>query len=184
MGSEADGRSGMDTDLRSELVELRRLHAEAAAIVRGDDARIGLVVPAVSRWSAAQQIEHALRVNLDTLGEAEAAAAGGPARTTDRGLTPGGERVLAAGMIPRGLAEAPASYRASPAPTADALRDLVARHDALLARIEVSCEAFAASPLRLLHFALGGMTPAQWVRFGRIHLAHHLAIGREVVARG
>lgn len=151
-------------------------------MLAGPAQRLLRVAPAVSRWSAAQQIGHAVGVNVATFADIAAALAGAPRRTTEDGPTAAGAGILALGAIPRGVAESPSRFRPDPQPDLAALAQLVASHRSALAGLRGSAAAIAACPVRMPHFALGGMTAAEWTRFCRIHLAHHLAIADEALA--
>jgi hypothetical protein len=87
-----------------------------------------------------------------------------------------GRLVLATGRIPRGRAQAPAEMLPGERPSG---RDLAARLDALrreAAELSGRRAALVRTPGRIPHFALGALRADQWLRFARIHTAHHLAI--------
>ena len=48
-----------------------------------------------------------------------------------------------------------------------------------LGALSLRARDLATADRRLPHFALGPLTPAEWVRFARIHFEHHAAIAAE-----
>ncbi len=138
-------------------------------------------VTPVSGWSVLQHLFHLLlAAELSLKGAANLAADRGRLRTPLVELDPRAREALVRGRLPAGV-EAPRFVTPPPRP------DL-----ALVRTIHADAAAAAASPglagplpegpLGIPHQILGVLTAGQWLRFARIHSAHHLRIARAVLA--
>ena len=166
-------------DLEIDCRRLGKAEFDALRLAAQPRRRLLHVAPSVSRWSAAQHLQHALFLDIAAFKDVEAALLGRPRIETQEGLTFAGHAVFTLDMIPRGGADAPEEFLPQAAPTRRELERLFADHRTRRVRLYQARARVAACPTRMPHFALGGMTSAEWIRFARIHLAHHVAIGRE-----
>ncbi len=151
-----------DTRLaKSQIDELRSLIPERAR-------RSG----PVSAWSVGQHLEHCVLSMRSMLGNLLACT--GPA--PEASPAPAGLRVLAAGKIPRGAAEAPEVARPKVDAAPDELEIGLAECSSLLLRApEIREDAWSR------HFALGILRRDQAMRFLEIHTDHHLGIIRDIL---
>ena len=168
-------------DLEIECRRLGKAEFDALRLAAQPRRRLLHVAPAVSKWSAAQHLQHALFHDIAAFKDVEAALAGRPRVETEEALSFAGHAVFTLDMIPRGGAESPEQFLPQSAPTRRELERLFADHRARRVKLYQARARVGVCPTRMPHFALGGMTSAEWIRFARIHLAHHVAIGRECV---
>lgn len=134
---------------------------------------------AVSSWTPLLHAEHMAKADAASVHQLETALE----RSRDGGAGPrlrwAGRVILAVGWIPRGVGKAPESSRPAEADrqeVAAELRAVRARIEALRDRLD----AIRAGRGRASHPILGGLTPAQWLRFLWIHHHHHLKIVRDI----
>jgi hypothetical protein len=159
-------------DLQDRLRDCRR-REEA-----GDDARTR-VVRSVSSWSPRMQFVHAALATSSICRFVERILAGDPGCLPPGAPSAPLAMILSTGSIPRGRAEAPEPLKPEAGVGAEEVRDALAECSERVQALAPRAEEIATSETRLPHFALGPMTPAQWLRFARIHFDHHLAIARE-----
>lgn len=171
--------SSIDTATRIE--RLRTLCAAGAERLRLGRAVDRALIPSVSAWSAVMHFDHLVTTTRSILGAVDRILANDAACVPDGDLSPQAARILRAGSIPRGVAEAPAQMRAAespnPADVAARLAEIASRCGAMAAR---AAEIDAAT-LRVPHFALGPMTASQWIAFAQIHFEHHVLIADDCV---
>ena len=166
---------------KRELYLLGKTHRELDEVLRWDDSVFYAVAEKVSLWSAAQHTWHLASANLlifsavEKLYKDEAEdilRTGGP--------TLAGWFVLGTGRLPRGRAKAPDPLQAPPEILRpDALR-LFQQSKAMMASLAQRAQFLHEPKGRLNHFALGNLNALQWLKFSRIHTAHHLSIIQEV----
>lgn len=168
-----------------DLERLRAALASLATRVDGPAADWGARAPAISAWSVAQQVEHALRAAKGTLRAAASFAPEGAAtpeaRTTSARPTIAGRAVLWLGRIPRGKGRAPKHVLPDALPDAATSRALLREADQELIALAPRWGALGgwrgASP----HPALGVLSADQWARFTRIHTEHHVALIEDIL---
>jgi len=89
--------------------------------------------------------------------------------------------ILQTGVIPRGVAEAP-RFVTPPARLDLALvKQILGEVSATRAQLAADIEALRAAPRAIPHQLLGDLSAVEWVRFARVHTAHHLVILDEVL---
>ena len=162
-----------DGDTRALHAALNRL-GEA---LTWPEERLYAVVPAVSSWSPAQHVQHALIALRRIFAAVRELRAGTSEAIQPRGcITLPGRVLLLGGWIPRGKATAPGF----------AVPDGIPSRAEMNETHQGACERYAelapvAGGLRSVsgvieHPILKGMNASQWWRFARIHTEHHLAI--------
>jgi len=129
----------------------------------------------VSGWSALEHAEHMAQSDTASLHQLEAALErdGGPR------FKLAGRVILAIGWIPRGAGKAPAGTRPEARDrleVAAALRSIRER----IAALDDRLDEIAAGRGRASHPIFGGLTPARWLRFLKIHHHHHLKIVADI----
>ena len=143
-------------------------------IGRGDDS-VCTLKQDVSGWTAAEQLDHVLKVNASVLArvlqqpEPEA---------LPKGINLIGRIILGIGWIPRGKGRSPKSLRGEPAKCA-ALETQVASVRQQLDAV-TSAHMARSTPL-VPHPRFGGLSTDQALRFMVVHTEHHLKIVREIV---
>jgi len=163
--------------------QLDRLAAQYARLERLaalDDEHLTAAREERSAWSPAQHLFHVLLANELSLENAAALVAGkGLLVRPCEGLAEGAEEVLARGTIERGTAQAPRFVRPRAAVDLVFVRELVGSTRAQLDALDpVAVDAAEAC---IPHQVLGDLSAARWVRFARMHTAHHVAIVRDLL---
>lgn len=155
--------------LSDDLAALAQRYASVHALLAHPD--VQAVWPERSGWSAAG---HLLHTELTATGVLTGIARILGGRGEAREPSPQAVAFLEGGVFPRGR-QAPESVH-PPADGVDmaALEARLARNAAAFARLDVS--ALDAATATLPHPVLGPLTAPLWVRFARIHAAHHDAI--------
>jgi len=77
------------------------------------------------------------------------------------------------------VADTPEMLRPPAAVAAAEVRKMLGPLAGRLGALSLRARDLATADRRLPHFALGPLTPAEWVRFARIHFEHHAAIAAE-----
>ncbi|WP_022835444.1 DinB family protein [Salisaeta longa] len=162
-------------DPHVEYDQLSALYEQQAALLDGPEAVLVAAVPSVSGWTVAQHLHHVWTANGMSLTAARYAAVGKRSTTTGE-PTRAGRRVLQEEGLPRGQMQAPDAVTPPASPDLSDLRATLERSRAALHRLADHLDAAAASSERIEHPALGFLTAPQWLRFVRIHTAHHQAI--------
>lgn len=160
--------------------DTRALHAALNRLgesLEWPEERLYAVVPAVSTWSPAQHVQHAI-IALRRIFAAvsELRAGSGDAVKPKGSPTLSGRALLLSGWIPRGRAQAPEFAVPDAIPSRAGMRE---RHDAACERfgeLAANATTLRGVPGVIEHPILGGMSAVQWWRFARIHTEHHLAI--------
>lgn len=164
--------------------QLDRLAAQYSRLERyanAPDDVLVVVQDERSAWSPAQHLFHVLLANeLSLKNAASLIARKGMLIRPFEALAPGAAEVLARGRIQRGTAEAPRFVR--PRGTVDLgfVRELVGSTREQLEQLDP--DAVDEAPSCVPHQVLGDLSASQWVRFARMHTAHHVAIVREMLA--
>jgi len=163
-----------------QLPHLRALCAVIDEIVDGHAGTLDASAPAISGWSAEQQLAHVALANELIVRNLQSLARGSGVLVV-RGGEPidGALRMLSAGVIPRGRAQSPRMVR----PPAEFDRELLLRwiNDDRREIEKLDPASIVASELRVPHQLLGPLDAPQWLRFAVVHTRHHLEIAREVV---
>lgn len=145
-------------------------------------------VAPVSRWSPAQHLYHVAVAHRPVLRwlQRQVGAAPGDASDADPAGRPNvaGYLVLALGRLPRGRSRSPDAFRPPEGVAPDDLAHRVEANRTMLANLADATEVLRRSPARLAHPALGPLNARQWLRFGRIHTAHHHRIIRDMADVG
>jgi hypothetical protein len=156
----------------AELV--RQLNTIESLLRRGDTFLITRK-RSVSRWSVAEQLDHATKVCRSVLGTLNK---GEPLDAA--GINFIGRAVLLAGRIPRGKGESPAAVRGEQRPAAEILETLAACRE-LLKRWMDKTDRLPPKARVFKHPYFGALNTSQTVKFLHIHTAHHLKIVEEIV---
>ena len=90
--------------------------------------------------------------------------------------------ILATGVIPRGVAEAPRFVTPPPRLDLALVKQILGEVSDQRARLATDIDALRAAPRAIPHQLLGDLSAVEWVRFARVHTAHHLVILDEVLA--
>ncbi len=169
----------LDTSVRLE--GLRALCATAEARLRLGRTADRIVVPSVSKWSAVMHFDHVASATRSILGAVDRILANDAACVPGGDLSPQAARILRAGSIPRGVAEAPAPLRAAESPQAADVALRLAEIASCCAALKSRTAEIDGATLRFPHFALGPLTAPQWIAFAQIHFEHHLLIADDCV---
>jgi hypothetical protein len=171
------------TPIDVELDAYAQAAREVVELLGEDDARLPIVAPHISGWSALHHATHMTLANELILRNLASLSKGtGLLVVYEAAQKSEALEFLAAGRLPRGRAQSPRMV--VPPSDIDAPRarewaaQVVADLDALIPALDIT------SPTRCFipHQLLGPLDLAQWVRFGIVHTRHHLAIAREVLA--
>lgn len=164
--------------------DLAGLERSMRRVTRALDAppeRLLAVQPACSGWSPAQHLFHLSLANELSLKNAESLVAEKGLLIRPRApLVPEVALILRRGRLPRG-AEAPRFVRPPPVVDLDLVREIALGVRQALDRLGTATERIAAAPSGIPHQALGILSAGEWVRFARMHTAHHLAILRRLL---
>jgi len=166
--------------------KLLRTHAALLASLdlgieqAGDPAVSEVTVPAVSKWSVKDHLEHLSIANGGIVSWLYRARDGDPELDTGGGPSLIGRIVLLVGAFPRGRGKAPERTQ----PEGTSADELVAKSRRIRERVEGlegSIAQLQASNATRNHFAFGDLNAAQWLRFALIHNHHHQKIIRDVL---
>jgi len=156
-------------------------HAALDGVLRATtDERLFRVVPSVSHWSVAQQLDHTYEVSMRILRDLIPMLARGESRPGPTSPTFRGILVLITGRIPRGVGKTPIPLnaeitRASLARASDQVKGILEALKPLLPQV-------AASKATAPHPVIGGLTAHHWLSFAEIHTHHHQKIIAEILA--
>lgn len=164
--------------IERDLAGLERLTARVGRWLELPDERLSMRVPQRSGWSLAQHLFHLSFANELSLENAARLVAGkGRLIRPREARLPEAERILRRGRLPRGT-EAPRFVQPPPRIDLGFLREVAAGVRVRLAALAEEPRALSAAPDGIPHQALGVLSAAEWVRFARMHSAHHLVIVR------
>lgn len=151
-----------------------------ALLERGEEA-LGVRREAAG-WSVLQHLFHLLLAAELSLTNARNLASGrGALRLPRTELDPRAREVLVQGRLPRGT-KAPRFVSPPARPDLALARTLQA--EALAAARAPELAGELSGPLGIPHQVLGVLSAAEWLRFARLHSAHHLRIVAELRSRG
>jgi len=162
-------------------------HARLAALQLAIDAwierageHLARPAPSVSGWSAEQHLAHVALANELVLRNLKSLILGRGALVVEGGEPrPGTREMLAAGRLPRGVAQSPRMVR----PPEEIERELMLQWlaDGRRELTALDPRAIVPGTLRIPHQLLGVLDGAEWMRFGVVHTRHHMLIAREVL---
>ncbi|MEM1269398.1 MAG: DinB family protein [Bacteroidota bacterium] len=167
-------------DLEEEYTELVYLLEQCASLIE-HEAALYSAQPAVSKWSPAQHVHHVLKANGMMLKAVAVLCQRPPTTPSDAGLTPAGRAVLHQGMV-RGAGRSPDNLVPPETPDQAELRVVYRRSLLRTERTQPLLHAIPLAQARLPHPYFGHMSASEWLRFTRIHVAHHLSIIEEILA--
>jgi len=137
-------------------------------------------VPAASGWSPAEHLFHLSFANEFSFKNVLALVAEeGLLIRPLRSRPPEGEEFLRRGRLPRGV-EAPRFVRPPRQLDPATLASFVTASRALLTTAAERADAIDRAPRGIPHQVLGDLEAPLWLRFARVHTAHHLGIVREI----
>ncbi len=150
---------------------------EIGSFIASGDERICKVHQNISNWSAAEQLDHTLKVDGSILHrlleDPEPEAQPKPINLL-------GRVILTLGWIPRGKAPSPKALRGEPAKCTA----LSAAAAAVRSQLDnLTQERLNRSALLVPHPRFRGLNTMEALRFAGIHTEHHLKIVREILAR-
>lgn len=158
------------------LQNLSRQLDEITSFLAGGEEQICTLKPGISGWSAAEQLDHTLKVDSSILRRVTDSQ---ELETLPKGINLLGRVILAIGWIPRGKAPSPQALRGERTDCA-ALRATVA---AVRGQVEsITQDQVARSAALVPHPRFGGLTTPEALRFAVVHTEHHLKIVREILA--
>ncbi len=171
------------SDPALDLAGLRRLLARVGRLLELPEDELTTPRPEVSSWSVGQHLFHlVLAGDLSLRNVKSLVARRGRLIRDFEQRDEEGLAILRRGRIPRGVAPAPRFVTPPPRLDLDVLRDLFADVSKALDEIEADPEGLASAPQGIPHQLLGDLDAREWVRFARVHTAHHLAICRDLRA--
>lgn len=163
-----------------QLAHLRDLCRVIDRLIERQGDALRVPAPAVSGWTAEEQIAHVALANELIVRNLKSFARGSGALIVRGGAPiPEAIPILVAGRIPRGLVQSPRMVR----PPAEYDRELFL---AWIADDRRAIEALdpatiRSDELRIRHQALGPLDAPQWLRFAVVHTRHHLEIATEIL---
>jgi hypothetical protein len=168
-----------ETQNPRDLARLSALLQRAGAMLALDEGALRATT-SVSGWSALQHLFHLLLADELSLKNATSLVRGRGRLLTERGpLDPRARILLERGRLPRGT-PAPRIVVPPPKPDRALVRAIHADAGAAASAPELAGE-LPDGPLGIPHQALGVLGAAEWLRFARMHSAHHLRIARAVL---
>ncbi len=168
---------GTDRTARALHTALQRVQQ----IVRWPDERLYVRVSAVSGWSPAQHVQHALialRRFFDAIGQLDRGEGIDPAGRGHLALA--SRALLWSGWIPRGRAQTPDFAAPDDIPSHAGLIENQRSAWEAFGRLSPQASRFRAIRGTIDHPVLGPLHAAAWWRFACIHTEHHVAIIRDI----
>ncbi len=171
----------MTLQAERQLDRLGAQYGRLAGYAALSEEQLSRVQPESSKWSPAQHLFHVLLANEMSLKNAESLVARKGMLIRPFGaLSSGAEAIIARGRIPRGAAESPRFVRPRDKVDLGFVRDLVG---STLAQVKaLDAATVEDAPDCVPHQILGDLSATEWLRFARMHTAHHLVIVRELLA--
>lgn len=159
------------------IARISRHYDRLAEMLAGaEPAFLEIHVPAISGWTIGEQLDHTLQVANKI-----SALLLKKQLTESPGVNMRGRFVLTSGFIPRGKAQAPAHVLPKKREREE-LEAAVERAREQLGLLAAD-GGYLKSPHRYFeHPFLGGLTPAQSLRFIEVHTRHHLKIVDEILS--
>lgn len=167
----------------SEFASLDRSYREIERLLAAPAEAVQRVTPEISGWSVEQHIAHVSLANELVARNLRSLLKGAGPFVVESGEPPAEAlEVLAAGVLPRGRAQAPRIVRPPEAVNREYLADWLAGNARDFAELRGKSTELAACVKKVPHQILGPLTTLEWVRFASTHTEHHLSIAREVLA--
>jgi hypothetical protein len=157
----------------AELARIRGQLERIGALCGTSETRLLTANERVSRWSAAQHLDHLMKVTASVLHRLPSTEA------IPRGISLLGRTILALRWIPRGRGRAPERLVGKHTTPAE-LQAALAKVTASLAAVDPST-VDAARIRNVPHPYFGGLTPAEALRFVTVHNEHHLKIVGDIL---
>jgi hypothetical protein len=163
-----------------QLPHLRTLCDVIDRVIERHEPILRTPAPAISSWTAEQQLAHVALANelvarnLKSLARGTGALLVSSAEPVARAIG-----VLAAGRIPRGQAQAPRIVRPPPQPERELLLAWIADDRREIEALDPA--TIVSNGCFVPHQLLGPLDAPQWLRFAVVHTRHHLEIVREVL---
>lgn len=173
----------MKIDVRDEYDRLTEVFRETAEILEWPDEMLFGGGKNPSQWSPAQHLYHLWLSSSKSLHAVAMIHHGHEAVRPEGEANEQGRAVLEAGRFPRGRMKAPENVQPPEELERATLEETLERSRAKLKEVGELLDELPDLPGRLAHPRLGVLTAPEWMRFIRIHAAHHLAIAREVAGR-
>ena len=175
----------VDFDPERSLERLAAQFERLASYLKRSEDELFAANSRISSWSRGEHLFHIALANQLSLGNALALARGKGMLIRPFGqIHEEAEALLRRGRIPRGRAEAPRFVRPPRAPRLDMLRENFEQSRAALLEARANTDAIRHAPDCIPHQLLGDLSATQWLRFARIHTAHHLVTIRELDRAG
>jgi hypothetical protein len=173
--------SSMSTfDPAVQLPHLRALCRVIDRLIEGQGDALRMSAPAISGWTAEEQIAHVALANELILRNLKNFARGSGALIVRGGEPiPQAIPILVSGKIPRGLVQSPRMVRPPAAFDRELFLGWVADDRREIEALDPA--TIRADELRIPHQALGPLDAPQWLRFAVVHTRHHLAIATEIL---
>ncbi len=150
---------------------------EITSFVANGEERICAVKLNISGWSAAEQLDHTLKVDSSILRRLTESP---EPPSLPKPINLAGRLILAIGWIPRGKAQSPKTLRGEPADCAALSAALASVREQLGTVTQAQVDR---SKLLLPHPRFSGLTTQEALRFAVIHTEHHLKIVREILGK-
>lgn len=154
---------------------MKALLDEIDRMAQGEPKQLALQRQSVSKWSVAEQLDHAVRVCSSILLKVHE-----PSEMIPQKLNWIGRLILLVGYIPRGRGKSPKTLLPVPC-SQEQLRQSVGETRALLERV-LAGKSSESSDRIVRHPLFGGLTAKEAFVFANIHTRHHLAIVRDILA--
>ena len=138
------------------------------------------VVSDASHWSPAHHLYHIGLANEFSLGNVMSLVnETGVLRRESTGLKPEAEAILRRGILPGG-AQAPRFVTPPDKLGPDGLADALGGSREGVQAVGAVIDRVAKAPMIIPHQILGALDASRWLRFARVHTAHHLRILRRI----
>ncbi len=169
-------------NLQNECDGLRSLLNRCEELGRTEQARAAKD-DRVSGWSVEQHLYHiALACDLSLSNVTSLVTEKGMLILADAETAPRTLKILQQETFERGAAESPRMVRPSETIRYDFLKR---EQEGNLASLDMLCtdlEVIANAPNHIPHQILGPLNASHWLRFARLHTAHHVAIVEDITA--
>lgn len=167
---------------KRELMMLGAQHRRIGELLQLSDEKLFAVNEKVSHWSTALQLYHVTNVNEAVFGVIVKIHEGTDAQYSKKpSIKLIGRIVMTFGKVPRGRAKAPDRF----VPPQDIDREkLTSQFEAskkALTKLAPILEELKAAKGSFPHPYFGNLNALQWLKFTRIHTAHHLKIVDDIL---
>lgn len=169
-------------DAAHNLEELERLLGQVESVNALPHETLFSKAPAISSWNAVEHSFHLILVcdlsfrNVVSLARDKGRLIRDPEDRRADSID-----ILRRGRIPRGVSSAPRFVQPPTRVDLDLLRTLTGEVQEARSGLANDLEALERAPRVIPHQLLGDLNACEWVRFARIHSAHHLVILHEVL---